>query len=133
MGTNKEYERLLGELKAIPFDTVGVIGFDPDENDEGVRIIAAWPHVSRTVIAEPFIQDCIHGAWGYVDFDTDEWARMAGVPAMEMWKRWIPFAKQRFIYPDGTYPDEVREFLVRRATILHGVEEDAVPDPMGDA
>lgn len=134
MGSNKEYERLLMELRAIPFDVAGVLGFDPEENDEGIRIIAAWPHVTREIMDEPYEgQSFLHEAWGYVDFDMDEWGRMAGVPVMEMWKRWIPLAKQRLIYPDGTCPEKVRDLLVRRAEIFYSTEEDDVPEPMGDA
>lgn len=127
-----EYYLLLNELKSEPFDVTHILSIGDDESL--IRMISTWPSVQRTIVSAPFDNELVHGAWLYVDFNAGDWARLAGLTIDRIWRNWISLAKQRFIYPDGTYPNAIKKMLISRAEEITGEEScDGTPIPVVDA
>jgi hypothetical protein len=105
---------LLSELKAEEFDNAVTLVI----SDIEIRLIATWPKVTRTVLGTPFENRNVHMAWNYIDFYAGEWAKAALVDEDIVWKKWQGLANTKLIYPDGTYPDEVRTVLLAKADVL---------------
>lgn len=105
---------LLSELKAEEFDKAVTLTI----SDIEVRMIATWPKVQRIVLGTPFENRNVHMAWNYIDFYAGEWARAALMDEDIVWKKWQGLANSKLIYPDGTYPDEVRSLLLVKADAL---------------
>jgi hypothetical protein len=105
---------LLSELKAEEFDKNVTLSI----GDMEARLIATWPKVTRTVLSTPFENKNIHEAWNYIDFYAGGWAKAALVDEDIVWKKWQGLANTKLIYPDGTYPDEVRTVLLAKADAL---------------
>lgn len=105
---------LLSELKSEEFDKAVTLTI----SDIEVRLIATWPKVTRTVVGTPFKNRDVHMAWNYIDFYAGEWARAALVDEDIVWKKWQGLANLKLVYPDGTYPDEVRAVLLVKADVL---------------
>lgn len=105
---------LLSELKAEEFDKAVTLTI----SDIEVRLIATWPKVQRTVLGTPFGNRNVHMAWNYIDFYSGGWAKAAFVDEDIIWKKWQGLANSKLVYPDGTYPDEVRSVLLAKADVL---------------
>ena len=46
------------------------------DSDDAVRMVAAWPMVTRAEREEPDVE----GSWGKIHYDAQEWADLARVP-----------------------------------------------------
>lgn len=112
----KNYTDALRDLKEEDFDgslllTVG---------DIEQRMVAVWTRVKRCEAEHNVLNDGVHEAWSYVCFDARSWAMLARLPEMDIWSSWQGLARSNIIYPDGTLPEEVEEYIKNKVVDLFG-------------
>lgn len=112
----KRFDKLLKELKAEEFDGTALLILD----DAMVQMIAAWPKVHRTYSMEPVEDDRMPEAWWHVGFYMSQWASLANVSEAVCWKLWLVLVTHRLIYPDGTVPSKVGEYMLTQVGITLG-------------
>lgn len=120
MGKMQVYDSVLAELKAEPFDRVRMLVVSGDL----IKILVAWPSVTRWV-ETPSEDSDLHQAWNMTRWSARDWASLAHVDVEYITKSWRGIVKANLIYPDGTFPEEVRSLLEFRADQLIGVREES--------
>lgn len=108
--SHTQYEMALLQLKKKEFSDDTLQALD----DVDAMIIRAWRRVKKTEIKKPRSNRILDEAWGFIEFDAQEWARAANIDESTIWSRWIKLAENRAIFPDGTCPDAVNKFVTSR-------------------
>ena len=89
-----------------------------------LKVISAWPHVRRWVVKDPIGDKRLHITWHYINWDMTELAMLADVHDLVAWNIFFKLAKQNLIYPDGTYPKEVADYIKVEVDALMGKDEE---------
>jgi hypothetical protein len=113
-----DYDQLLGELKQEEPNSAFILMLD----DRTQQIVLVWPHVTRRIVSNPIGNKGLHPCWHYTWFDSNEWASLAGVTGMDIFNIFNALAKSMVIYPDGTMPSVVWDFLKLQADKLKVVD-----------
>lgn len=108
---DERFKEAVLALKAEGFNTRAVLLIDKFIQ----ALLVAWPFVTRTV--EDVAREDVD-AWDWIRFDPTEWKDMAGLVLShsEFYSLFLRMKTMRLIYPDGTYPKEVDDYLVNLAT-----------------
>ncbi|MBN2256341.1 MAG: hypothetical protein JW704_00685 [Anaerolineaceae bacterium] len=110
------YAESLADLRGLPFDGHAILTLTTPK----MRLVASWPNVRRKILDDPTGDKRLHVAWHYVEFDAREWSQLSGYPEGVVWEHFYGLAAQKLIYPDGTYPEKVRQYLARNVGDLLG-------------
>lgn len=108
------YDVLLGELKQEEPSSASILMLD----NITCQMVLAWPNVTRRLVSSPIGNRELHPTWHYTWFDSNQWAMLAGVSVMDVFKIFNALAKMMIIYPDGTLPSVVWGFLKLQADKL---------------
>lgn len=85
---------------------------------EVVRAVAAWPSVPREVRPDaPEKTD----PWDMVYFASGLWMEAARIPRSLESSVLLTIRQNHLVYPDGTMPQQVRAYLIRRGSELIGL------------
>jgi hypothetical protein len=109
-----DYDQLLAELKQEESSSSSILMLDSRTQ----QIVLSWPNVTRRLVSNPIGNKGLHPTWHYMWFDANEWAALAGVSVMDIWNIFNALAKTMIIYPDGTLPSVVWDFLKLKAEQL---------------
>ena len=113
------YEVLLKELKERGFEQSHILAMTPLM----VKMAATWRQVRRSVSEEPQGESPIlHPAWNYVSLEDADWCAMTGAPMSDVVAAFSVMARLDMIYPDGTCPETVADYLLFQANELIGRE-----------
>jgi hypothetical protein len=106
-----DYDQLLAELKQEEPNSSSILMLDSRTQ----QIVLSWPHVTRRLVSSPIGSKSLHPTWHYIWFDANEWASLAGVTMMDIFNIFNVLAKSMIVYPDGTLPSVVWDFLKLKA------------------
>jgi hypothetical protein len=109
-----EFEKCLAELKKQSPSNNTVLMMDKKTQ----QIVLSWPSVDRKIVSNPIGNKSLDLCWHYTWFDVYQWAGLAAVTSKEIWDAFNPLAKMKMIYPDGTLPSVVFDFLKVQAEKL---------------
>lgn len=111
MTKDERFQEALIALKAEGFNSRAILLIDKFMEP----MLVAWPYITRTIESTSAVDA---DAWDFVSFDPVEWKDMAGLrlPSHEYELLFLRMRNMRLIYPDGTYPDEVSNYLQNLAT-----------------
>jgi hypothetical protein len=111
MTKDERFEEALVALKAEGFNSRSILLI----NKLIEPVLVAWPYVTRTIENTSTVDP---DAWDFVRFDPVEWMDMAGLRLLddEFDALFLRLKNMRLIYPDGSYPDDVSEYLLNLAT-----------------
>lgn len=110
------FEDVLEEMKGLEFDKSLLLVLD----DDMVKMIAAWPVARRIYIKRPLPDPDLPEIWGNVGFFMSNWTALANVSESNGWRVWKTIVTHGMIYPDGTLPKEVSEYLITRVDVFMG-------------
>jgi len=79
------------------------------DSDDAVRMVAAWPLVTRTEREEPSTD----GPWGRIHYDAQEWADLARVPLAIAETIACSLIGAGLILPDGRARADAAELVQR--------------------
>lgn len=115
-----DYDDALSEFKEHGFDGRVLLGL----SKIATKMVAAWPDVRRWRVNDPVGDKRLHITWHYIMWDMTEWAILANIPDRIAWETFPRLAKMGIIYPDGTYPEEVRGYIKSEVDDLLGTGGD---------
>jgi hypothetical protein len=113
-----DYDQLLAELKQEEPSSASILMMD----NITCQVVLSWPNVTRRLVSSPVGNRELHPCWHYTWFDSNQWAMLAGVSVMDIFKIFNALAKMMVIYPDGTLPSVVWDFLKLQADRLRVVD-----------
>ena len=113
-----EFDQCLAELKKQSPSSSTVLMMDKKTQ----QIVLSWPNVDRKIVSNPIGNKSLDTCWHYTWFDVYQWAGLACSTNKEIWDAFNPLAKMRMIYPDGTLPSVVWDFLKVQAEKLMNSE-----------
>ena len=115
-----DYDEALEELKETGFQNRSLIGL----SKEALKLVATWPNVRRWKVQNPMGDKRLHITWHTINWDMTEWAILANVPDDVAWSNFYKLARQNIVYPDGTYPKKVANYIKQEVDILLGRDEE---------
>jgi hypothetical protein len=115
-----DYDEALEELKETAFGDRSLLGL----SKEALKMVAAWPNVRRWRVKDPMGDKRLHITWHYINWEMTEWAILANIHDEVAWSCFYKLARQNIVYPDGTYPDQVADYLKQEVDDLLGRGEE---------
>ena len=109
-----DYEKLLKELKNEFFDGTFLLTIGDKESN----MVAVWPRVEKRVLEERFYNEDVPEVWNWIEFNAAMWARLANVHEKDVWNLWKGLAVSGVICPDGTWPEDVKEWVMKKVSRL---------------
>ena len=115
MTKDERFREALSILKSEGFNSRAILLIDRLIQP----LLVAWPFITRTIESTSVTDP---DAWDFIRFDPVEWRDMAGLrmSSFEFNQIFLRMKNMRLIYPDGTYPDEVDQYLSNQATGMIG-------------
>jgi len=104
----QQFEDAVSVLKAEPFDRRTILLINKDME----AMLVTWPYVPTELRPDG---DATDDPWGALDIGLATWADLSGVPTPVLQLEFERLRAMRMVYPDGTSPDEVDEYLGNRA------------------
>ena len=86
-----------------------------------VRAIVAWKNVPRKIC--PIVLHEGLSPWSIIGYPVESWMKAARVPREEEKSVITCVLQNDLVYPDGTIPDVVREYLEESANLMLGRDE----------
>lgn len=101
-----DWEKALKRIKTVEFDRGRLFLITHDM----LKLIVSWSSVPRGYRADVKDTGESESAWGMVHYDVEDWVRLSGV-GMDTYKLHMIVRDLGMVYPDGTVPKEVKEYI----------------------